>query len=297
VTDPVTGRTTSSLQAVNDLFCKRPCRDRACTWLPVIRAPMTPPSFFTAALLAAAEGFGGPIRGRSGCPTMGHQHGRHHLAGPQTFAITNQEEPDHQHSDGADLGLGLLDPVVPRARIRSAELRHLPRRGWRRRPVPTCRCRFINSTYREFAGRRPARHSSTTRNALCIVVTLRAGFNGRNVPDISLNSDPDTGYQVYYTDDQMVFRHSDRLGRRRALPPLNSTASRRCLIQAVGHRVGLLTSRCRFGSRRHRLPRARSAASGHRRPGTIGTITRMPDMNQATGLGVPDVANLLKALR
>jgi hypothetical protein len=29
------------------------------------------------------------------------------------------------------------------------------------------------------------------------VVTLPAGFLGRNVPDISLNSDPDTGY-VYW---------------------------------------------------------------------------------------------------
>jgi subtilase family serine protease len=128
------------------------------------------------------------------------------------------------------------------------------------------------------------------------VVTLPSGFNGRNVPDISLNSDPETGYQVYYTDDQMVFSIQTGWGGTSfAAPQFNGVTA--LFDQAVGHRVGLLNFAL------YDLVRDGTAYHGREAPlrdiaaGDNWHYNAHGGYDQATGLGVPDVANLLKALR
>jgi kumamolisin len=128
------------------------------------------------------------------------------------------------------------------------------------------------------------------------VVTLPGGFAGRNVPDLSLNSDPQTGYQVYYTDDQGVFSvQSGWGGTSFAAPQFNGVTA--LFNQAVGRRVGLLNFAL------YDLVRFGVAYRGSEAP--LRDITSGDDWfyhahdgyDQGTGLGVPDVSNLLKWLR
>ena len=68
---------------------------------------------------------------------------------------------------------------------------------------------------------------------------LPAHFPGRNVPDISANADPFTGYQIYYTSDQNGFGIIQGYGGTSFVAPeLNGVA---ILIDEYVHgRVGLL---------------------------------------------------------
>jgi len=127
------------------------------------------------------------------------------------------------------------------------------------------------------------------------VVTLPGGYQGRNVPDLSLNSDPQTGYQVYYTDDQGVFSVQTGWGGTSfAAPEFNGVTA--LFNQAVGHRVGLLNFAL------YSLVRSGAAYHGFEAPlrdisaGDNWYYYAHGGYDQATGLGVPDVANLLKAL-
>jgi kumamolisin len=128
-----------------------------------------------------------------------------------------------------------------------------------------------------------------------LVVALPAGFRGRNVPDISLNSDPQTGYVVAYTSNVSGFSFQTFWGGTSfASPQMNGVTA--LLSQATHHRVGLLN-----------VPLYLLAAGGgyHGSNAPLRDITTgdnwywnaHPGYDQATGLGVPDVANLLDALR
>jgi len=209
------------------------------------------------------------------------------LAGPQTFAITNQKNLTINHSDGADLGLGLLDPLC-RALGFDPLSCGIYRRGWggvsSLRPLPFYQF-DIPGIRRTASGQTQL---DLLANAPCIRRHTAADSTAAMYRIFSLNSDPDTGYQVYYTDDQMVFGNSDRLGGTSFLPPLNSTAVTALFDQAVGHRVGLLQlSRCTIWFATAPPTTGAKRRFGTSPPGTIGTITRMPDMTKATGLGVP----------
>jgi subtilase family serine protease len=127
------------------------------------------------------------------------------------------------------------------------------------------------------------------------VVTLPGGFQGRNVPDLSLNSDPDTGYQVYYTDDKNVFSVQTGWGGTSfAAPQFNGVTA--LYNQALGHRVGLINFAL------YDLARFGVAYNGFEAPlrdikdGDNWFFNAHQGYDQATGLGVPDVANLLRAL-
>jgi subtilase family serine protease len=126
--------------------------------------------------------------------------------------------------------------------------------------------------------------------------TLPAGFPGRNVPDLSMNADPDTGYILAYTSDGTssgVFPPGFSFqpywgGTSFVAPQLNAITS--LMVQGLGHRIGLLN-----------VPLYEIASQGYGGPGApLRAITQgdneyysaHPGYNQASGLGVPDVANL-----
>ena len=127
------------------------------------------------------------------------------------------------------------------------------------------------------------------------IVTLPANFAGRNVPDISLNADPQTGYIVPYTSDKDGFITEQLGGTSFVAPQLNGITS--LFNQALGHRVGLLNAPA------YQLLRSGNAYSGNKPP--FRDITQGDNWfwnankayDQVTGIGVPDVANLLKALQ
>jgi kumamolisin len=131
-------------------------------------------------------------------------------------------------------------------------------------------------------------------------VVLPKGFPGRNVPDVSLNSDPDTGYVILYTVDSAPNCDSSGVctfwgGTSFAAPQMNGVTS--LFVQALHHRIGLLNFPL------YAIGNSPEAYRGHDAP--LRDITNgdnwywraTPGYDQATGLGVPDVANLLEALR
>lgn len=129
-----------------------------------------------------------------------------------------------------------------------------------------------------------------------VLVTLPSGFHGRNVPDISVNADPDTGYILYYTSDQTGFGISNGNGGTSfAAPLLNGVTA--LLDQGLGRRVGLLNVAL------YQLLRSGNPYGGHGAPlrdivhGDNEYYHATPGYDQASGVGTPDVANLLEALK
>lgn len=71
------------------------------------------------------------------------------------------------------------------------------------------------------------------------VFALPGGYRGRNVPDVSLNADPQTGFQLLYTSSKHGFGSTDGNGGTSFVAPqLNGIAA--LLSQRVHHRLGLL---------------------------------------------------------
>lgn len=122
---------------------------------------------------------------------------------------------------------------------------------------------------------------------------LPAGVPGRNVPDISTNADPQTGYILVYTSSVTgpgVFQYG---GTSFVAPQMNGVTS--LFVEALHHRIGLLNPAiyaiADTGGYRGRHPALRDITAGdnwywHARPG----------YDQATGVGVWDVAGFLEAL-
>ncbi|MBV9583715.1 MAG: peptidase S53, partial [Alphaproteobacteria bacterium] len=68
---------------------------------------------------------------------------------------------------------------------------------------------------------------------------LPAQFAGRNVPDVSFNADPLTGYAILYTSDVNGFEVESFMGGGSFVAPqLNGIAA--LLVQNAGHRLGFL---------------------------------------------------------
>ncbi len=127
------------------------------------------------------------------------------------------------------------------------------------------------------------------------VVTLPAGFAGRNVPDISLNADPETGYVIYYTSSKTGFGIAQFYGGTSfAAPQFNGATA--LFNQALEGRVGLLNFAL-YG-----LAREGDAYEGDGAPlrditaGDNWFYSGARGYDQATGLGVPDFAKLLRRL-
>jgi subtilase family serine protease len=129
-----------------------------------------------------------------------------------------------------------------------------------------------------------------------LIFKLPANFPGRNVPDISLNADPDTGYVIWYTSNINGFEVLTFFGGTSFVAPqLNGLTA--LFDQGLGGRLGLLNPALYdlvlFGEAyRGGHPLLRDITSGNN---WFYNASRGYD--QATGVGVPDVANLFNALQ
>jgi kumamolisin len=296
VTDPVTRRQASSLQAENDLF---------------IQAALQGQSMYVTAgdngAYDATDGFfppSWPVPKDSvvlsvddpGAQQWATTMGGTTLPGPQTYAISKTKNltikvPTEQ-AWGWDYLIPLcnalgLDPI-------SCDIYPAGGGGGVSAYVPLPIYQFgIPGIQRTAFGQTLLDYTQTPP---AFVVTLPGGFPGRNIPDISLNSDPQTGYQVYYTDDQMEFTIQTGWGGTSfAAPQFNGVTS--LFNQALGHRVGLLNfalyDMARFGG----AYQGPNAPLRDIKDGDNWHYNANRGYDQATGLGVPDVANLLRALR
>jgi len=125
-----------------------------------------------------------------------------------------------------------------------------------------------------------------------LIAALPADYFGRNVPDISTNADPQTGYVIPYTSSVSGFGFEFGGGTSFVAPEMNGVTL--LFVHGLHHRVGLLNPALYFIA----------ATSGGRdapfrpvRGGDNWYYSGHPGYNQATGLGIPDAANLFEALQ
>jgi subtilase family serine protease len=128
-----------------------------------------------------------------------------------------------------------------------------------------------------------------------LIFALPANYSGRNVPDISFNADPETGYSIYYTSDQNGPEILTFIGGTSFVAPqLNGSTA--LLGEYVHDRVGLLN-----------IPLYR-LAQGHGYKGSEAPLRAITEgnnwfytgskgYNPGAGLGTLDVYNLAKALK
>ena len=121
------------------------------------------------------------------------------------------------------------------------------------------------------------------------------GGHGRNVPDLSVNADPETGYIVPYTSSVDGPTVEFLGGTSFSSPQLNGVTS--LYNQALGHRLGLINVPLYDLVRRdvaYRGPHAPLRDIVH---GDNWFYSGHAGYDQGTGVGVPDVTNLLRALQ
>jgi kumamolisin len=123
-------------------------------------------------------------------------------------------------------------------------------------------------------------------------IDLPANFRGRNVPDVSFNADPNTGYTLFYTSDVNGFEVLPYAGGTSVVAPqLNGVTA--LLAENAGHRLGLLN------------PLLYALARSGRDRSPINIISAGDNWfysarngySPAAGLGVIDVAKLAKATK
>ena len=135
-----------------------------------------------------------------------------------------------------------------------------------------------------------------TQTPPAAIITLPAGFPGRNLPDVSLNADPDTGYAVFYTSDQTGFAVEDFWGGTSFCAP--QLAGVTTLIdESAGGRVGLLSFALYPLAARGQAYSGRNPPLRDIRRGDNEFYNATEGYDQATGLGVLDVANLARMFR
>jgi kumamolisin len=295
VIDPVTGTQTSSLRAEADLFAQAALQGQSVYVAAGDSGAYDDTGFFTPPSWPVPKGsvvlsVDDPAA-QQWVTTMGGTT----LAGPQTFAISSTQNLtinipaeqawgwDYLIPLCTDLGFDPLSCGIYPGGGGGGVSAYVPLPIYQS-GIPGIRNTAFGQTQLDYSQTPPA-----------FVGTLPGGFPGRNVPDLSLNSDPDTGYQVYYTDDKNVFSIQTGWGGTSfAAPQFNGVTA--LYNQALGHRVGLINFAL------YELARFGAAYNGFEAPlrdikeGDNWHYNAHQGYDQATGLGVPDVANLLKAL-
>lgn len=123
------------------------------------------------------------------------------------------------------------------------------------------------------------------------LLELPGHFHGRNVPDISLNADPETGYLVVSSTDGGVI--SSIGGTSFVAPQLNGISA--LLTQSLGHRVGFWNPQVYF--LQNVFGYGRYSAFNSVRDGDNWFYYGKPHYTPGAGIGTLDVANLDAFLR
>jgi kumamolisin len=133
----------------------------------------------------------------------------------------------------------------------------------------------------------------TSQTPPATLISLPANYLGRNVPDVSFNGDPDTGYIIPYTSDRNGFEVLSFIGGTSFVAPqLNGVTA--LLDQSAHGRVGLLNFAL------YDLVRFGLAYGGKKAPlrdittGDDWFYTAHKGYDQGTGVGVMDVANMAR---
>jgi subtilase family serine protease len=128
------------------------------------------------------------------------------------------------------------------------------------------------------------------------ILALPAYYGGRNVPDISANADPDTGYEIYYTSDTQGFEILTFIGGTSFVgPQLNGMVA--LLGPYVHGRIGFLNPLL-YG-----LLKSGSAYTGSTAPfnaivdGNNDFYTGRKGYNPGAGIGTLDITNLAERLK
>jgi kumamolisin len=124
---------------------------------------------------------------------------------------------------------------------------------------------------------------------------LPAHFFGRNVPDVSFNADPDTGYSLFYTSNHDGFEVLTFGGGTSFVSPqLNGVTA--LLAQNAGHRLGLLNFEL-YAFARLGLTQGRHAVIKTISSGDNWFYKARDGYSPAAGLGTIDVFNLSQVTR
>ena len=126
-------------------------------------------------------------------------------------------------------------------------------------------------------------------------VDLPAGFAGRNVPDISLNADPNTGFTLGYTNQYGSYGVSAFVGGTSFVSPqLNGIAA--LLGQRAGGRLGLLNYPMYAMARKAKAWGQANSPFNDVAAGANWFYEATPGYDRSTGLGTLNVANFAQAL-
>ena len=122
------------------------------------------------------------------------------------------------------------------------------------------------------------------------LLKLPANFHGRNVPDISLNADPETGYIVVSSSDGGIISEG---GTSFVAPQLNGISA--LLTQSAGHRIGFWNPQIYllqdiFGA-------SKASPFNDIHAGDNWFYHGVPGYDQGSGIGTLNVANLDLFLR
>jgi kumamolisin len=124
---------------------------------------------------------------------------------------------------------------------------------------------------------------------------LPARFFGRNVPDVSFNADPDTGYSLFYTSNRHGFEvETFGGGTSFVSPQLNGVTA--LLAQNAGHRLGLLNVTL-YNAARLGLTQGRHAVINTISSGDNWFYKARDGYSPAVGLGTIDVFRLSELTR
>ena len=124
---------------------------------------------------------------------------------------------------------------------------------------------------------------------------LPAHFFGRNVPDVSFNADPDTGYSLFYTSSRHGFEvETFGGGTSFVSPQLNGVTA--LLSQNAGHRLGLLNVEL-YNLARLGLTQGRHAVINTISTGDNWFYKARNGYSPAVGLGTIDVFKLSEVTR
>jgi len=128
------------------------------------------------------------------------------------------------------------------------------------------------------------------------LVALPAYYAGRNVPDISFNADPETGYVLYYTSDQSGFSETSYYGGTSFVAPqLNGMVA--LIGQYVHGRLGLLNVPLYEMGRSSGAYNGKSAPFNVIKYGNNDFYTARDGYSPAVGIGTLDVSKFADALK